>query len=92
MGTIQFIQSSPQELQEAIVKAFSEQLESLKADFQPKEPTEYLTRPEVAEMLSINLSTLHNWVRDGKLQSYALSGRVYFKRAEVEQSITPLNF
>jgi len=92
MGTIQFIQSSPQELKEAIVKAFSEQLESLKSDFQPKEPTEYLTRPEVAEMLSINLSTLHNWVREGKLQSYAIGARVYFKRAEVEQSITPLNF
>jgi len=31
-------------------------------------------------------------VREGKLQSYAIGARVYFKRAEVEQSITPLNF
>ena len=92
MGTIQFIQSTPQELQEEIIKAFSQQLESLKSDFQPKEPTVYLTRTEVAEMLSINLSTLHNWVKAGKLKSYSIGNRVYFKRAEVEQSITPLNF
>ena len=92
METIQFIQSSPQELQEGIIKAFSQQLESLKSDFQPKEPTVYLTRTEVAEMLSINLSTLHNWVKAGKLKSYSIGNRVYFKRAEVEQSITPLHF
>jgi excisionase family DNA binding protein len=58
-------------------------MDDLKKHFQPKESNEYLTRSEVAEMLKINLSTVHNWTKNGKLISYGIGGRVYFKRAEL---------
>lgn len=61
--------------------------ENLSAKFQPKEPTEYLTRSEVCKLLKIDMSSLHRWRKEGKIPSYGLGNRVYFKRSEVEQII-----
>ena len=90
-GTIQFIQLSPEELQEAILKGIKAEIDILKKEFQPKEPTEYMTREEVRDLLNIDLSTVHNWTKRGKLKAYGIGNRVYFKRKEVEQAIKPLN-
>jgi len=91
MDTIQFIQVTPEQLQDAILKGIKEQLNELKKEFQPKEPTEYLTRNEVKKLLKVDLSTVHNWTKKGKLKAYGIGHRVYYKRKEVEQVLTPLN-
>ncbi len=67
------------------------QIEDLKKHLQPKIPNEYLTRNEVAEMLKINLSTVHNWTRNKTLVAYSIGSRIYFKRSEVENAIIKLN-
>jgi len=67
------------------------QIEDLKTHLQPKKPTEYLTRNEVAEMLKINLSTVHNWTKNETLIAYSIGARIYFKRSEVENAIIKLN-
>ncbi|OFX58613.1 MAG: DNA-binding protein [Bacteroidetes bacterium GWB2_41_8] len=90
-GTIQFIQSSPEELENRIYNRFKNEIDNLKSDFQPKQPTEYLTRNQVKEMLGVDLSTIHNWTKRGKLKAYGLGNRVYYKRNEIEQAIVPLN-
>ena len=90
MSTIQLISVTPEELQNAIIEGVKLQLETLKADFQPKEPTAYLTRKEVAKMLKIDISSVHNWTVKGVLKAYQISGRVYYKRAEVESGIVEL--
>jgi hypothetical protein len=46
--TIQFIQVTPEQFQEQIINGVKTQIEILKADFQPKQPTDFLTRNEVA--------------------------------------------
>ncbi|PUB29379.1 excisionase family DNA binding protein [Elizabethkingia sp. YR214] len=88
MSTIQFIGTIPtdliKELKEALIPELREQLSK---DFQPKEPTQYLTRTEVCELLKINLSTLHRWRKEGQIPSYGFGNRVYFKHDEVEQII-----
>jgi excisionase family DNA binding protein len=89
-GTIQLIQINPDDLQTAIISGVRAEVEKLKDDFQPKQPTEYMTRAEVKEMLHVDLSTVHNLTKRGKLKAYGLGGRVYYKRAEVEESIKPL--
>lgn len=61
--------------------------EKLSAQFQPKEPTEYLTRSEVCKLLKIDLSTLHRWRKDKLIPSYGFGNRVYFKRSEIDQII-----
>lgn len=86
MTQIQFIGTSPKELIEELKDSLIPELkEQLSKDFQPKEPTCYLTRNEVCEMLSIDLSTLHRWRKEGKLIAYGLGNRIYFKRNEIDE-------
>ncbi|WP_299581668.1 helix-turn-helix domain-containing protein [uncultured Sunxiuqinia sp.] len=88
---IQLIQVTPEELQQAILSGVKQQLESLAQNFQPKEPTQYLTRNEVADLLKVNLCTISIWTKKRKLRSYGIGSRVYYKRHEIEQSLIPLN-
>lgn len=88
MTTIQFIGTTPDDLIREIKKEIIPELkEQLKEQFQPKEPTSYLTRNEVCEMLHIDLSTLHRWRKDGTLIAYGLGNRIYFKRNEIDEFI-----
>jgi len=79
----------PQKYQSDIEFLKSE-IVDLKKNFQPIEPTEYLTRNDVAKMLHVNLSTIHNWTKGKRLKSYGIGGRVYYKRQEVENAIVEL--
>ena len=92
MSTLQFIQITPEQFQETIISGVKIELEKLTKQFQPKEPTQYLTRNEVKQLLNVDLSTIHNWQKKGKIRAYGIGARVYFKRHEVEQAIKPLNF
>ena len=90
MKNVQFIQVTPDELQDAIIEGVKLQLNELKKHFEPKIPNEYLSRNEISKMLKVDLSTIHNWSKKGKLKSYGIGGRVYYKRAEVENAIVEL--
>ena len=61
-------------------------------NLQPKEPTQYLSRKEVAEMLGIGLVTVSEWTKKGLLQSYKMGNRVFYKRNEVENSLTKVKY
>ena len=88
MSSIQFIGTNPSDLITELKNSLIPELKAqLSAQFQPKEPTEYLTRSEVCKLLRIDLSSLHRWRKEGKIPSYGLGNRVYFKRSEVEQII-----
>lgn len=89
-GTIQLIQITPDDFQEKIMAGVRAELDKMRSDFQPKHPTEYMTRNEVKEMLDIDLSTVHNWTKRGKLKAYGIAGRIYYKRTEVEAAIKPM--
>jgi len=91
-GTLLFTGITPEEQENRILARIKSEFENLKKEFQPKQPTEFLTRNQVKELLDVDLSTVHNWTKRGKLQAYGIAGRVYYKRSEVEQSIKPLNF
>ena len=88
MSSIQFIGTNPSDLITELKNSLIPELKAqLSAQFQPKEPTEYLTRSEVCKLLKIDMSSLHRWRKEGKIPSYGLGNRVYFKRSEVEQII-----
>jgi excisionase family DNA binding protein len=91
MMQVQFISVTPEQLQHAIIEGVKTQLEDLKKHFEPKTPTEFLSRQEVAQMLKINLSTVHNWTKKGTLQAFQIGGRVFYKRELVENAIVKLN-
>lgn len=90
-STIQFIQTTPEELQDKIAEVVSNQLGKFLEVYKPKQPNDYLTRNEVADLLSIDLSTVHNWCKSGKLKPLGIGNRVYFLRQDLEQSLIPLN-
>ena len=90
MQQIQFIGTTPNALIDLIDDTVKKRIEELKKNFQPKKPTEFLTRNDVAEMLKIDISSVHNWTKKGILKAYQISGRVYYKRVEVENSIVEL--
>ena len=81
--------TTPEELLKPI-QELKEQIEELRKNFQPKEPEEYLSRAEVAQLLKVDISTIHNWGKSGKLKRHGLGNRVYYKRSEVEQAIQEL--
>lgn len=90
-ATIQFIQVSPEQLQSEITKGVKAHLDEFLKHFKPKQPNDYLTRQEVAQMFSVDISTISNWCKNGKLKPYGMQGRVYFLRSDIEASLTPLN-
>lgn len=91
MQQIQFVATSPQELKKEIIVDVKVILEDFLKNFKPKLPNEYLTRAEVSKMLSVDISTVHNYCKRNILQPKGIGGRVYFLRSEVEASIKPLN-
>lgn len=77
-----------------VVSKIYEELVSLKNKlsdisvlFEPKKPTEYLTRKEVAELCRCDKSTVHNWTKKGKLKKHCIGDKVLYIRREVEEAI-----
>ena len=88
MSTIQFIGTNPTDLITELKNVLIPELKAqLSAQFQPIQPTEYLTRSEVCKLLKINLSTLHRWRKENIIPSYGYGNRVYFKRSEIDAII-----
>jgi excisionase family DNA binding protein len=90
MKTIQFIQITPEEQEDGIYRRLKSEFETLKQEFQPKQPPEFLTRNEVRDLLKVDLSTVHNWTKRGKLKAYGIGNRVYYRRDEIQAAIKPL--
>ena len=90
-ANIQFIQYTPEQLQSEISKGVKVQLEEFLKHFKPVQPAEYLTRQNVAKMFDVDLSTVHNWCKSGKLKPLGIGSRVYFLRSDIEACLIPLN-
>ena len=82
--------ASPEDLINQFVTIVRKEIEDLKRNYQPKQPEEYLTRHEVADLLKIDKSTVHNHVKKGVLKQYGIGGKVYYKRSEIEAKMIPL--
>lgn len=91
MNIDDFVIMSSKDFAELIRSAVKAEIDQLKKDFQPKEPTVYMTREEVKDFLKVDITTVWNWTKRGKLKAYGIGHRVYYKRYEVEQAIKPLN-
>ena len=91
MAQVQFIQTTPQELQQQINEGVKIQLQEFLKHFTPTQPKEYLSRKDITEMFGVDLSTVHNWCKSKRLNPLGIGSRVYFLRSEVEASLKPLN-
>jgi hypothetical protein len=91
MEAIQFVGTSPQDLKNEITADVKVVLDDFLKHYKPISPTEYLTRQQVAKMFDVDLSTVHNWCKTGKLKPLGIGSRVYFLRTDIEASLIPLN-
>lgn len=91
MATILFNEVNPTDYKGEIIEGVKKELETFKTNFQPITPNEYLTRYEVAEMLSISLVTIHNWVKSNILTAYRIGNLVRFRRQDIENCLTKIN-
>tara|TARA_B110000971_G_C20011066_1_gene501529 strand:+ start:1402 stop:1671 length:270 start_codon:yes stop_codon:yes gene_type:complete len=80
----------PPELQSSI-EFIKKEIVNLKENYKPREPKTYLTRQEVATLLSVDISSVHNFSKKGILQKYMIGGRCLYIRSEVEKSIVKIN-
>jgi hypothetical protein len=72
------------------IESLKNDLAEIKLNLKPKEPTKYLGRKEVAEMLDVNISTIHNWTVKGILTALQIGGRIYYKKADIEAAMIKL--
>ena len=91
MQTIQFVATTPQQLQKEISDSIKSHLDDFLKHFTPQPQKEYLSRKTVSEMFGVDISTISNWQRNGVLKPLAISGRIYFLRSDIEASLKHLN-
>lgn len=84
---VQLIQITPAELSAMILVGVQNEIQKLREEFQPKEPEEYLSRQDVAQLLQVDISTVHNYSVKGILKRYKIGQRVLYKRSEIEKKI-----
>ena len=82
---------SPERLTELINNGIKSQLLDFKATFNTHNPDELLTRTETCKFLQIDSSTLWAWTNKGKVFAYGIGNRRYYKKAELLESLKPLN-
>lgn len=80
---------------EALVNLINEnvtaQIVELKKSLQTnKVNDDLLSRTETCKLLQINSSTLWHWTNKGKVLSYGIANRRYYKRSEIMESLTLL--
>jgi predicted DNA-binding transcriptional regulator AlpA len=91
MNTLQITQISADQIDDRF-NQLSTQMESIEKLIKlEKKVEEYLTRRQVADLFQIELSTLHNWCKKGKLKPYGIGNRVYFLRSDIDKALVPLN-
>ena len=91
MESNQLFLFDPEELKRDIINGFKSYLEDAKQHFQPKEPNDYVTRKETANIFSVNVTTIDTWTDNGWLKRYEIGNRVYYKRHELDKALTRSN-
>lgn len=80
-----------QDLKELISSTVKEQFKENAENFKNEHNETLLTREETYRLLKIDSTTLWYWTRDGKLKSYAIGSKRYYKKSEVLESLILVN-
>lgn len=78
------------DLEKLIKKIIKEEIMELKKQLENKSSDELMTVQETCEFLKINSSTLWSWTKNGKIESYGIGNRRYYKKADVLDSLVLL--
>jgi hypothetical protein len=56
-----------------------------------RETNQLIGRKEACSILHCNLTTLHKHTKSGRLKSYGIGNRILYKKAEILESVQPIN-
>lgn len=90
MGTLQFIQTTPEALAQLINEGIKNHFEEIRKHFSVSNTDELLTRDQTCQFLQIDSSTLWHWTNKGKVTAYGIANRRYYKKAELLSCLKPL--
>lgn len=88
--TIQIQEFTVDELADQVAEKLLFKMENYLKMLAAKKDDELLTREETANYLKINVTTLWHWTNKGRLVSYGIGGRRYYKKQEVFDSLIKL--
>ncbi|MCX6194565.1 MAG: helix-turn-helix domain-containing protein [Cytophagales bacterium] len=90
MSNFKFIQVTPDDLAELIKESVKHSLPDFPIQKDSKQK-EILTRIETANLFSISLVCLHDWMKKAILKPYKVGNKTYFKRSEVMEVLSSSN-
>lgn len=76
---------------EQLAEALKPLLQTIAPTEQTQPEKELITRAELSELLSINFTSIWKHTKSGRLKSYGIGNRVFYKRSEVLQAVKPIN-
>lgn len=91
MAKLQLIEVTPDEIVARITTSVDRKLDDFLKHYQPKQPNEYLTKRQVADLFNVDISTVHSWAKSNKIFPLGLGSRVYFLRSQIDSCLIPLN-
>lgn len=90
MENIQLKGITPKELVELLDQRQKLRFEEFKRQLQPTTLNKYIRRKDLSKMLSVDISSIHNYTSKGILTAYQIGGVVMYKLSEVENAIVKL--
>jgi hypothetical protein len=81
---------TPEDLTKLISDGIKAQISELKKLIDVQDPNELLSRDETCKFLQIDSSTLWHWTNKGRVKSYGIGNRRYYKKAELVESLIPV--
>ncbi|HFK5502251.1 helix-turn-helix domain-containing protein [Elizabethkingia occulta] len=92
MSKIQFVQTTPDELENLIKESVRDELEKIKSNLSnTSEQEKILTRSETARLLDIDPSSLWRWTKKGKIKAFGIENRVYYYLSDINKALIPIN-
>ena len=76
---------------ESIMDKQNEILKALEKKPEESQVKEVLTYNEACEFLGVTRPTLWRWEKTGKVKSYGIEGKRFYKRTELIEALVPLN-
>tara|TARA_R110002126_G_scaffold152203_3_gene299293 strand:- start:1895 stop:2182 length:288 start_codon:yes stop_codon:yes gene_type:complete len=84
--------TSDEDLTRSIAKTIKDLFTSYTEKNQTNKETIWITRKQVSERLSISLVTVDDWTKRKILTAYRIGNKKRFKRHEVENALTKIDF
>ena len=81
---------TPEELKQIIKEVIQEELLEVRKQLKEKDSEVLLTRQETCEFLKISITTLWQWSKKGKIESYGIGNRIYYKKEDLLKSLVLL--